>query len=81
MNYPRETRSAWSSRTFLSGEVWLASFVATSDVPVRLREEMTAAIANQHAYEVVHRMICPDPMLRTVRFHAEPQFNGTDRST
>jgi PAS domain-containing protein len=40
---------------------------------------MTAAIANHHAYEVVHRMICPDGMLRTVRSHAEPQYDQLGR--
>src|SRR5205085_3868188 len=30
----------------------------------RLQEAMTDAIAHHHAYEVVHRMICPDGVLR-----------------
>jgi PAS domain S-box-containing protein len=45
----------------------------------RLQDAMTDAIANHHSYEVVHRMVCPDGALRTVRAYAEPQYDPLGR--
>lgn len=45
----------------------------------RLEDAMAGAIANHHSYEVVHRMDCPDGILRTVRAYAEPQYDPLGR--
>jgi PAS domain S-box-containing protein len=45
----------------------------------RLQDAMADAIAHHHSYEVVHRMICPDGMLRTIRAYAEPQYDQLGR--
>jgi PAS domain-containing protein len=33
----------------------------------------------EHSYEVVHRMVCPDGVVRTVRAYAEPQYDPLGR--